>query len=50
MAVKNNNTLLKTTQLWSKPVAGAANFKISLNYSTKIINLIIQIIQVYALY
>ena len=47
MAVKNNNTLLKTTQLWSKPVAGAANFKISLNYSTKIINLIIQ---VYALY
>ena len=50
MAVKNNNTLLKTTQLSSKPLAGAANFKISLNYSTKIINLIIQIIQVYALY
>ena len=47
MAVKNNNTLLKTTQLSSKPLAGAANFKISLNYSTKIINLIIQ---VYALY
>ena len=47
MAVKNNNTLLKTTQLWSKPLADAANFKISLNYSTKIINLIIQ---VYALY
>ena len=47
MAIKNNNTLLKTTQLWSKPLADAANFKISLNYSTKIINLIIQ---VYALY
>ena len=47
MAVKNNNTLLKTTQLWSKPLADAANFKISLNYSNKIINLIIQ---VYALY
>ena len=47
MDVKNNNTVLKTIQLWSKPLAGAANFKISLNYSTKIINLIIQ---VYALY
>ena len=47
MDVKNNNTVLETIQLWSKPLAGAANFKISLNYSTKIINLIIQ---VYALY
>ena len=50
MAVKNNNTLLKTTQLWSKPLAGAANLIISINHSTKIINLIIQIIQVYALH
>ena len=50
MDVKNNNTVLKTIQLWSKPLAGAANFKISLNYSTKNINPIIEIIQVYALH